>query len=65
MYVSQHLTKGPGTDDGRPPEAHDGPMPSRTRQSRCQQIIDLIDDTLAEYERTRPTQHHPVKEALR
>jgi hypothetical protein len=65
MYVSQHLTKGPGTDDGGPLEAHDGPMPSRTRQSRCQQIIDLIDDTLAEYDRTRPAQPHPVKEALR
>jgi hypothetical protein len=65
MYVSRHLTKGPGTDDAGPTEAHDGPMPSRTRQSRCQQIIDLIDNTLAEYERTRPTQPHPAKEALR
>jgi hypothetical protein len=65
MYVSQHLTKGPGTDDGRPQEAHSGPMPSRTHQNRCQLIIDLIDRTLADYERTRPTQPHPVKEILR
>jgi hypothetical protein len=65
MYVWSQVTKRRGADDERPVEAHCDPMPSRTRPNRCQQIIELIDRTLAEYERTRPTHLHHAKEALR
>jgi hypothetical protein len=66
-YAWRRSRNGSEADDAGRREAHDASMTTPHRTNRCDTVLALIDECLAEYERThptRPSRRHTTQEDL-